>query len=91
MCIPSTTERFKTDFNAGLELIKDDLANYTQFIEHPELKKNFAMKVQKTKHSALYFFMLKFGLQTLEQFIDYQNDHSVPIFDKLWENQVSKY
>jgi len=84
-------ERFKIAFNAGLELVKDDLSQSNKFIEHPELKKDFAMKVQKTKFSSLYFFMLKFGLQTLDEFIDYQLNHSVPIFDKLWENQVSKY
>ena len=82
--------KFVELFNEGLESIKEDLASPEKFGANPALKKEFAMKVQKTKYTNLYFYMLKIGVQSLEQMIEYQIGHSIDVFDKLWENYVSK-
>ena len=82
--------KFVDLFNEGLEYIKEDLASPEKFAANPALKKEFAMKVQKTKYTNLYFYMLKVEVQTLEQMIEYQIGHSMDVFSKLWENYVSK-
>ena len=61
-----------------------------KFVDHPELKKDFAMKIKDSKYKNLFFFMLKSCTKTFNEMVDYQISKSVDVFDKLWENYISK-
>ena len=82
--------KFLEEFNTDLKLISDELNDPQKFIDHPELKKEFAMKVKDSKYKSLFFFMLKSFSKTFDQLVEYQIGKSVNVFDKLWEGYISK-
>lgn len=82
--------KFLEGFNADLKLISDELNDPQKFIDHPELKKEFAMKIKDSKYKNLFFFMLKSFIKTFDQLVEYQIGKSVDVFDKLWEGYISK-
>lgn len=82
--------KFLEEFNTDLKLISDELNDPQKFIDHPELKKEFAMKIKDSKYKNLFFFMLKSCTKTFNEMIDYQIGKSMNVFDKLWESYISK-
>ena len=82
--------KFLEEFNSNLKLIETELNDPQKFIDHPELKKEFAMKIKDSKYKNLFFFMLKSFTKTFDQLVEYQIGKSVDIFDKLWEGYISK-
>ena len=82
--------KFLEEFNSDLKLIEAELNDPKKFVDHPELKKDFAMKIKDSKYKNLFFFMLKSCTKTFNEMVDYQISKSVDVFDKLWENYVSK-
>lgn len=82
--------KFLEGFNTDLKLIEAELNNPQKFIDHPELKKDFAMKIKDSKYKNLFFFMLKSFIKTFDQLVEYQIGKSVNVFDKLWDSYISK-
>lgn len=82
--------KFLEGFNTDLKLIEAELNDPQKFIDHPELKKDFAMKIKDSKYKNLFFFMLKSFIKTFDQLVEYQIGKSVNVFDKLWDSYISK-
>jgi len=82
--------KFLEEFNSDLKLIEAELNDPQKFIDHPELKKDFAMKIKDSKYKNLFFFMLKSCTKTFNEMVDYQISKSVDVFDKLWDSYISK-
>ena len=82
--------KFLEEFNVDLKLIETELNDPQKFIDHPEMKKDFAMKIKDSKYKNLFFFMLKSCTKTFNEMVDYQIGKSVAVFDKLWDSYISK-
>lgn len=81
--------KFLAIFNSELALIKDELNN-PDSVNSPEKKKEFALKIKQFSYTPLYFVMLKMKVKSFEELVKVQLANSVPVFDKLWDNYISK-
>ena len=82
--------KFLYEFNESFENIKDFFKLSAEARLNKDIKKEFAMKINK-KFSTFLFFMFNKNINTLHNAINIMSNDKDSFWKSFWENYISKY